>query len=110
DVGTCDPTSGVCSNPNKPDETACNDGNACTQQDFCRGGVCTGTNPVVCAALDQCHDAGTCDPASGTCSNPNKADGTGCDDHDACTQTDACQAGACVGTNPVICVAADQCH
>jgi len=110
DAGTCDPANGLCSNPTKADGTTCSDGNACTQKDVCQAGTCTGTMPVVCTAQDQCHDAGTCDPMNGACSNPNKADGTGCSDGDFCTQTDACQAGKCVGMNPVICVAADQCH
>ena len=46
----------------------------------CQAGTCTGANPVACSALDQCHVAGTCDTATGVCSNPNKPDGTGCDD------------------------------
>ena len=37
---------------------ACNDGNACSQVDTCRAGVCIGSNPVLCTALDQCHIAG----------------------------------------------------
>ncbi len=110
DVGTCDTQTGVCSTPAKADNTACNDGNACTQTDVCLGGVCTGTNPVVCAAFDQCHDVGTCDTQSGVCSNPAKADNTACNDGNACTQTDACQSGICVGTNAVVCSALDQCH
>jgi hypothetical protein len=32
--------------------------------------VCTGSNPVTCTASDACHVAGTCDPSTGTCSNP----------------------------------------
>src|SRR5256714_15256148 len=96
--------------PAKPDGAACNDGNACTRTDSCQAGVCTGTNPVVCAAADQCHDAGTCNPATGACSNPAKPDGATCNDSNACTPTDSCQAGACTGTNPVVCAAADQCH
>src|SRR5262249_19351417 len=36
--------------------------------------------------------------------------GKSCDDHDKCTQTDTCNAGACVGSNPVTCPAEDQCH
>jgi Tol biopolymer transport system component len=65
---------------------------------------------VVCTALDQCHDAGTCEPATGACSSPAKADGATCADGDACTQTDTCQAGACTGSSPVVCTATDQCH
>src|SRR5205814_790343 len=109
-AGACDPASGICSNPGKPDGTACSGGDACTQGDACQAGGCAGANAVVCAALDQCHVAGTCDPANGTCSTPAKPNGSACTDGDACTQTDACQAGACVGMNPVVCAALDQCH
>src|SRR5882724_6754065 len=99
-----------CSNPPKANGTACNDGNACTQTDMCEGGTCTGSNPVTCTAPDQCHDAGTCNPATGMCSNPAKPDGTACNDGDACTQTDRCESGTCTGSNPVTCTAPDQCH
>ena len=110
DAGTCDTGTGLCSNPPKTDGTGCTDGNACTQTDTCQGGVCTGGNPVVCTALDQCHDAGTCDTGTGLCSNPPKTDGTACTDGNACTQTDTCQGGVCTGGNPVVCTALDQCH
>src|SRR5262249_9545463 len=110
DAGICDSATGICSNPDKADGSACADGDACTQTDTCQAGICTGTNPVVCAAPDQCHDAGVCDPASGTCSNPDKANGSACNDGNACTQSDSCEAGACVGTNSVVCSALDQCH
>jgi len=110
DVGTCNAQTGVCSNPPKANGSACSDGNACTQTDTCQAGACTGANPVTCTASDQCHGAGTCDPQSGTCSNPAKPDGTACTDGNACTQIDTCVAGACVGASPVTCVALDQCH
>src|SRR5204862_8198757 len=86
DAGTCDPAIGLCPNPAKPDGAACNDGDACTQTDTCQGGSCTGTNAVVCAAQNQCHNAGTCDPASDVCSNPAKPDGAAGSDGDAGTQ------------------------
>src|SRR6185436_9147181 len=98
-VGTCAPTTGG----------TCNDGNACTQTDICQAGICSGTNPVTCAASDQCHLAGTCNPATG-CSNPVAPNGTACSDGNACTQTDSCQSGTCAGTNLVTCTASDQCH
>jgi len=41
-VGTCSPATGACSNPAKPNGTACSDGNACTANDACSSGVCTG--------------------------------------------------------------------
>ena len=110
DAGACDSATGICSNPNKADGSSCNDSNACTQTDTCQAGACTGANPVTCAALDQCHDAGTCDSATGMCDNPAKMDGSSCNDSNACTQSDTCQAGACTGTNPVVCAALDQCH
>ncbi|HVY24897.1 MAG TPA: S8 family serine peptidase [Polyangiaceae bacterium] len=110
DAGSCDGASGVCSNPAKPNGSACNDGNTCTRSDSCQAGVCVGSSPVVCVASDQCHDAGVCDTLTGACSNPQKADGAACDDGDGCTQTDSCTAGACSGTNPVVCTALDQCH
>lgn len=109
-AGTCNPADGICSNPNKVDGTACNDGDACSQTDVCAQGVCTGFNAVTCSAQDACHVAGTCDPGTGSCSNPPAADGTACNDNNSCTQTDACVAGSCVGGNSVICAASDQCH
>jgi len=110
DAGTCDPATGTCDNPAKADGSACNDGDACTQVDACQAGACTGADPVACSALDQCHDAGTCDPATGACSNPVKADGSACDDGDLCNQPDSCQGGSCAGADPVACSAQDQCH
>ncbi len=110
DVGACDPATGVCASPSKPDGAMCNDGSACTTMDTCVAGTCQGGTLTLCAPLDQCHDGGTCDPATGACSNPGKADGTACDDGDACTQKDACSAGACAGSDPVVCAAKDECH
>lgn len=109
-AGVCDPGTGLCSNPNAPDGTACDDGDPCAQSDSCQGGVCVSSNPISCTALDQCHDAGTCDPATGQCSNPAKPDGSACDDGDACTQRDSCLAGACVGADPVACPVPNGCH
>lgn len=96
---TCNSASGLCDPV--ANGGACNDGNACTQTDTCQNGVCVGTNPVVCTALDQCHKVGTCNPSTGVCSNPIQDNGTGCDDGNACTQTDTCQNGTCVGANPL---------
>ena len=69
---------------------------------FRSSGVCTGGNPVVCTASDQCHVAGTCDPKTGMCSNPVKKNGSPCDDGNLCTTKDTCQGGACTG-QPVKC-------
>src|SRR5207247_2009865 len=97
--GTCDHTTGMCSNPVAGDGTTCDDGDACTRTDTCQSGLCTGANPVICAVSDQCHDAGKCDPTTGVCSNPSVSDGTACSDGNACTRTDTCQSGTCTGSN-----------
>jgi len=108
--GTCDPATGACSNPQKPDGSRCEDGNRCTLEDACRGGVCRSGSPRVCVALDQCHVAGTCSPATGDCTNPPKPDGTSCNDGNACTRRDTCTAGSCTGADPVVCTPRSQCH
>ncbi|MFP2957869.1 hypothetical protein ACLEPN_08565 [Myxococcus sp. 1LA] len=110
--GTCDAATGTCSPPVPvADGTSCDDGNACTQVDACQAGTCTGANPVVCETGNACQVAGTCDASTGQCSPPVPVvDGTSCDDGNACTRIDSCQAGACMGTQPVICGAIDACH
>ncbi len=109
-AGACNPTNGACTNPARADGTSCNDGSACTQSDSCVAGTCTGSNPVLCTAQDQCHQAGACDPTSGVCTSPTLADGSSCNDGNACSLIDSCVAGTCVGGNPVVCAAQDQCH
>ena len=105
-LGVCDANTGVCSNPNKPNGTTCDNG-LCQTGETCQNGTCTGT-PVTCTALDQCHTVGTCNPATGICSNPNKTNGTMCD-NGLCQTNETCQNGTCTGT-PVTCTALDQCH
>ncbi|HEX3695061.1 MAG TPA: esterase-like activity of phytase family protein [Polyangia bacterium] len=109
-AGACDPATGACTNPVAVDGTACNDGNPCTQTDACQTGVCAGGNPVTCVAADQCHAAGVCDPASGACTNPTIADGTACNDGNACTVADRCVAGTCAAGDPMVCPSTDGCH
>lgn len=53
---------------------------------------------VTCSASGPCHGVGTCDPATGLCSNPILPNGTPCDDGTTCTTADTCQAGICTGT------------
>lgn len=110
DAGACQLGTGECSNPAKTDGSLCNDGTLCTPTDTCIAGVCVGANPVVCSAMDTCHDIGVCDAMTGACSNPVKMDGSSCDDGNGCTQTDTCSSGTCVGSNQVVCTAQDACH
>src|SRR5207249_1487303 len=90
--------------------SAYTDGNACTRSDTCQRGVCAGGNSVVCAAPDQCHDAATCNPATGASSNPLMPHGSACTDGNACTRSDTGQSGVCAGGTPVVCAAPVQFH
>jgi hypothetical protein len=111
--GVCSPQTGSCSYPKIADGAACDDGDACTVGDACRAGACEGGAPIVCVARDACHEAGTCDPVAGACSDPPKPDGSPCDDGDARTTSDACTAGVCAGVDrclAVACEARDACH
>ena len=100
-VDTCNATA-QCVYTQASNGTACNDGNACTQVDACRAGACVGESQVICTAHDQCHQAGVCNPATGSCSQPASPDGTACNDGNACTGGDVCMAGACQG-GPFVC-------
>jgi MYXO-CTERM domain-containing protein len=55
-----------------------------------------------------------CDDGNGSngdcCSNSCQAISGACSDGNGCTQTDTCQSGSCVGSNPTTCPASDQCH
>jgi len=93
-IATCN--AHMCGTANKADGVACDDGNACTLNDTCTAGTCGGT-AVTCSALDQCHIAGTCNPATGACNNPPAPDGTSCNDNNPCTTGDQCTGGACGG-------------
>lgn len=91
-VDSCDPDIGCVSEPD--DGAACDDGNVCTLQDTCVDGVCTPETGISCEPLDDCHEAGECDPSNGICSDPRKPDGVDCEN------TGTCQAGRCVGGTP----------
>ena len=90
------PGHGCLLGPHVPDRTACNDADACT-----RSGLAARRAPArvrtrsSASASDQCHEAGTCDPASGACSDPAAPDGTACTDTVSCSGPDVCDAGVC---------------
>ena len=109
-AGTCDPLSGACTSPPLPNGTSCDDGNACTLTSICQSGACEAGLPVTCLAKDDCHDAGSCDPATGLCSSPERPDGATCDDSSACTVGDSCKGGTCIGGASVVCIAAGPCR
>ncbi len=99
------PSDGTCAFTSTP----CDDGLGCTLDDACRQGVCKGV-AMVCSAPDSCHEASSCNPATGSCrAFAQKADGTACDDGLGCTVGDICRSGTCSGRQKD-CVAPDVCH
>lgn len=57
--GTCDQSTGECTNPNAADGTRCDDGDLCTTGDQCTNGVCISI--PLCVAPNRCDaDAGSC--------------------------------------------------
>jgi len=77
----------------KADGTGCEDGNACTVEDVCSGGICVGA-PLSCNDGNVCTDD-SCDAVSGCVYSDNSAP---CDDANACTAGDACSGGVCSGS------------
>lgn len=68
----CDPATGTCTRT--PAEGPCTDGNGCTIDDVCSGGVCVPGRPKVCEQIGQCLQPTTCDPFDGHCNYfPNVA-------------------------------------
>ena len=115
-VGVCDPATGTCDTPIKPERTDCDDNNPLTQTSECRSGVCVNTDKCVgktCSSMGECYNVGICDPQTGECNNPAKTDGSLCDDRDSSTHSDVCKAGTCVGVSRCLlqsCDASDNCH
>ena len=94
-VGVCDPTTGRCSEPLRPDSSVCNDGNPCSSGDNCQSGSCV-PRQATCDDFRPCT-ANTCTPTG--CSFPNLPMGTLCGGNNQC-QTAVCgNAGNCVITS-----------
>jgi sugar lactone lactonase YvrE len=101
-TSTCDPVTLACApEVPVPDYTGCDDGNRCTDGEFCYAGSCTGAYVAPCLASDACHSAGACDPSTGLCSSPSVSDGTVCNNN-LCQVAGTCQSGVCDGS-PVVC-------
>jgi len=82
----CDPEQSQTKFSDADTGTTCEDGNVCTENDFCDSGDCLAGSPPTCADGIQCTiDA--CDPDAGCHHEP---DHEGCSDKNACT-TDVCQ-------------------
>jgi MYXO-CTERM domain-containing protein len=97
---TCNALNGCMFTPNN---VACNDGNACTNNDVCSMGQCGGV-PLVCNDNNPCTSDG-CNPLNGCVFTPQ---GGVCDDGDPCTMGDTCSNGTCGGA-PVDCDDINEC-
>jgi hypothetical protein len=82
-----------------PNDSGCDDLNACTQGDHCAGGWCIAGQPQDCNDDDLCT-TDKCSPALGCQYTNNTAL---CDDADACTTGDTCSNGICVGGMAINC-------
>jgi len=78
------------------------DGHECEDEDtdpctngFCAGGVCV-AGAVTCISGNSCEDS-NCNPQTGECEITVLPDGTPCTDGQACTVSDVCTGGVCVG-------------
>ena len=92
----CDPTTGACRGPvAEPDGTACEDDDLCTASSTCLAGTCVGSQRASCGQAGPCSESGSCDPKTGKCVAGPVPDGRPCDDGNACTINDFCQAGTC---------------
>lgn len=88
------------------DFASCDDGDPCTENDACQGGVCLGGTPKFCDAADPCH-VGVCNPATGGCDFVAGNEGAQCDDQNPCTYTGFCSSGVCLLGTPVDCTLFD---
>ncbi len=114
DVGTCDPGTGRCSNPSKPNGSPCNDGHFCNGADTCNSGTCGAHTGNPCPGADGDSDCSeTCNEAAGNCTT-NDPNGSSCDDGNPDTANDQCTNGICGGAQDLCtgktCTALDQCH
>lgn len=92
----------VCQGSEKADGSICDDSNLCSQDDQCLAGVCEGAVLDCSDSFDQCN-IGTCDPNSGACIQVPSVSGTPCNDNNACSLSDRCEAGICLGGEQVDC-------
>jgi len=87
----CDAGDASCSNPIKPDDSLCQAGD---YPGLCASGSCEGLcENVSCDDGNQCT-LEQCDPNTGSCSNPDRPNGTTCDFDGL---PGRCSSGLCVG-------------
>ncbi len=102
-VDTCEASG--CTHKAAKEGQACNDGNICTVGETCTGGACKAASSITCGFGQACE--AVCDPTTG-CSGSGDVSTT-CDDGIACSESDHCQDGACVGKPICNCLVDSDC-
>ena len=100
--GTCISGPNVCGCLADLDCKAFEDGNLCNGTLRCQGDGANKVCVVATATVVQCTGGGfcgdpACNPLTGQCKITSENEGLKCDDGDACTATDTCLEGVCVG-------------
>ncbi len=87
-------------------------GDPCSAGSECGTGHCVDGVCCATACAGGSGDCQACSIAAGAAADGicGPSSGNTCNDANACTQSDTCQAGSCVGNSPVVCTASDQCH
>jgi hypothetical protein len=113
--GACDGAGACRTTPREGEACSPDPSDRCVTGGTCRSGACQGAAATVCPMpAGQCRVRGTCDPATGSCSQAVAEDDAVCDDSDPCTDDDRCTDGLCAGTakvcnSPPACKAATTC-
>jgi len=100
---SCQPLTGCVFTPRTG---ACNDGDFCTVEDACQGGVCVGGPERHCDDDNVCT-TDQCDSEKGCVYTPNSFV---CNDGNACTTGDQCEQRECVGHGTLFCPDDDVCQ
>lgn len=100
-TGVCNQDSFTCEAMPAMDGLLCDDDDLCTATSTCVAGACEPGPQIDCAAQNGACTVGQCDPQDGLCKavvDPDK-EGVACNDNNACTAGEKCQAGVCGDPN-----------
>ncbi len=105
---TCDAIKGCVALNNT---ASCDDGDVCTSNDICQGGVCNSGVALSCDDKNGCTDD-FCEKKTGCVHSPTNS---ACDDGNKCTVGDGCKTGKCFPGTKQVCddknhCTTDSCH
>jgi len=105
-VAACATTTGLCGLVPAPGTLSCNDGKACTQNDRCGAGLCSGA-AIVCEDNLDCSIDGCSEAAGGCFYDKSQCDclqDSDCADGTLCNGEETCLLGECLPGDDVVCV------